>query len=57
MSGEVMQLVEKYVYENYPTYKEKQLIIKEQDSHFKVYRHKDGSPLILSKEIINKNNK
>jgi hypothetical protein len=48
-----IQLVEEYVYKNYPNLKEKPLIIKELDSHFQVLSHKDGSPLILSKQILN----
>jgi len=53
MSKDTTQLVEDYVYKNYKTYKDKQLIIKELDNHFRVLKHKDGSPLILSKEVIN----
>ena len=49
---EKIRLVTEYVYNNYPTYKNISLIIKEQNSHFRVYKHKDGSPLILGKKII-----
>lgn len=44
--------VTEYVYKNYPAYKNKQLIIKELESHYRVYKHQDGSPLILGKQII-----
>ena len=53
MSKDTTQLVEDYVYKNYKTYKDKQLIIRDFGNHFRVYTHKDGSPLILSKEVIN----
>jgi|TARA_R110000796_G_scaffold9001_2_gene30994 hypothetical protein len=55
MNNEVTQLVEEYVYKNYKTYKDKTLIIQDHDSHFRVLRHKDESPLILSKSIIEEN--
>ena len=51
MSKDTTQLVEDYVYKNYKTYKDKQLIIRDFGNHFRVYTHKDGSPLILSKEV------
>ena len=44
--------VKEYVYNNYKSYKGKQLIIKEFESHFKIYKHEDGGPLILGKSII-----
>jgi len=52
MSKDITEQVREYVYKNYPTYKDKQLTIKELDSHFRVYKHQDGSPLILGKQII-----
>ena len=52
MSKDITEQVKEYVYKNYTTYKDKQLIIKELDSHFRVYKHQDGSPLILGKQII-----
>lgn len=52
MSKTILEQVTEYVYKNYPTYKDKQLIINELGSHFRVYKHKDGSPLILGKGII-----
>ena len=48
----VYDQVTEYVYKNYSTYKGKQLIIKELDSHFRIYKHKDGAPLILGKSIL-----
>ena len=57
MSEETIQLVTEYVYKNYPKmFKNKQLIIRELDNCFHILKHKDGSPLILSKKITNKNN-
>ena len=44
--------IKEYVYNNYKSYKDKQLIIKEVGSHFRIYKHKDGAPLILSKSIL-----
>jgi len=50
---ETVQLIEEYVYKNYKSYKNKQLIIKEFDNCFHVLIHEDSSPLILGKKIIN----
>ena len=47
-------LIRDYVYKNYPTYKNLTLVIKESNNHFKVYKHKDTSPLILGKGILHK---
>jgi hypothetical protein len=52
MSKDITEQVKEYVYKNYPTYKDKELIIKELDSHFLIFKHKDGGPLILGKQII-----
>lgn len=41
-----------YVYKNYKSLKDKELIVEEFDTHFTVRAHKDGSPLILGKGII-----
>ena len=54
MNEDVIKLIEEYVYKNYKSYKDKTLIIKDFDSHYRVLKHKDGSPLILGKEIVNK---
>ena len=53
MSEETKQLVTEYVYKNYKTYTDKQLIIRELDNCFHVLKHEDSSPLILGKKIIN----
>ena len=53
MSEETKQRVTEYVYKNYKSYKEKQLIITELDNCFHIFKHEDGSPLILGKKIIN----
>ncbi len=55
MSEDTAQLVKEYVYKNYKTYKDKQLIIRDFGNHFRVLKHKDGSPLILGKSIIEEN--
>jgi hypothetical protein len=47
-----MEQVKEYVYNNYKTYKDKTLIIEDCDSHWTVKRHKDESPLILSKDVV-----
>ena len=44
--------IKEYVYNNYKSYKGKQLVIKEFESHFRIYKHKDGAPLILGKSIV-----
>ena len=54
MSEETIQLITEYVYKNYKLYKDKQLIIKEYNNCFHICKHKDQSPLILGKGIINK---
>lgn len=53
MNEDVKKSIEEYVYKNYKSYKDKNLIIKDFDSHYRVLKHKDGSPLILGKEVIN----
>lgn len=53
MNPTTIQSVEEYVYKNYPTHTNKNLIIKDKESHFQILLHKDGSPLILSKQILN----
>ena len=54
MDENIRKQVIEYVYKNYKPYKDKQLIIKEYDNCFHILKHKDGSPLILGKSIINK---
>jgi hypothetical protein len=53
MSEETKQLITEYVYKNYKSYKDKQLIIKEKKNCFHIVTHEDSSPLILGKKIIN----
>ena len=53
MSEETIQQITEYVYKNYKWLKNKQLIIREYDSCFHILKHKDDSPLILGKKIIN----
>jgi hypothetical protein len=44
--------VKEYVYKNYPTHKDKHLIIVEYDNHFSIKKHPDGGPLVLGKSIV-----
>tara|TARA_R110000772_G_scaffold196429_1_gene307197 strand:- start:319 stop:498 length:180 start_codon:yes stop_codon:yes gene_type:complete len=53
MNNNVVDQVTEYVYTNYKSYVGKELIIKDMDSHFRIYKHKDSSPLILGKTILN----
>ena len=53
MSEETIQQITEYVYKNYKSYKDKQLIIKEYDNCFHILIHIDSSPLILGKTILN----
>ncbi len=53
MEDNIKQQITEYVYKNYKTYKDKQLIIKELDNCFHISIHEDSSPLILGKGIIN----
>jgi|TARA_B110000977_G_scaffold28363_1_gene36329 hypothetical protein len=55
MNEEIKNQVKEYVYNNYKSYKDKQLTINEFDNCFRVLKHEDGSPLILGKTIINNN--
>ena len=48
----VIEEITQYVYEHYKSYKNKQLIINERGNCFTILKHKDGSPLILSKGIL-----
>ncbi len=52
MAIETIEKVKTYVYKNYKNYDGKQLIIKELESCFHILRHKDESPLILGKSIL-----
>jgi len=52
MNKDVIKSIEEYVYKNYKSYKDKTLIIQDHTSHFRVLKHENGSPLILSKEVI-----
>jgi len=53
MEDNIKQQITEYVYKNYKSYKDKQLIIIEKKNCFHVTAHKDGSPLILGKGIVN----
>tara|TARA_R110001592_G_scaffold344037_1_gene634990 strand:+ start:1446 stop:1619 length:174 start_codon:yes stop_codon:yes gene_type:complete len=45
--------IKEYVYTNYKAYKNKTLIVREHNNHYTVKYHQDGSPLVLSKNIVN----
>jgi hypothetical protein len=51
METKTIEQITKYVYENYRTYKNKELIIIEHNSHFSVKKHIDGSPLVLGNQF------
>lgn len=48
-----IEAITTYVYSKYKNLKDQPLIITDMDSHFQVKVHKDESPLILSKNILN----
>ena len=52
ISKELENKITEYVYKNYSSYNKKDLIIKEKDSHFAIFRHPDEGPLVLGKNII-----
>jgi|AntRauTorcE11897_2_1112592.scaffolds.fasta_scaffold02217_16 hypothetical protein len=52
VTSEVESKVTDYVYDNYEKLKGKPLRIRETSSCFYVYKHDDGGPMILGKEII-----
>lgn len=53
ISPDVIEKVTNYVYKNYKSMENKQLIIKQSDTCFYVLTHKDASPLILGKNFEN----
>ena len=52
MNEETKSQVIEQVYNNYKSYKNKELIVKEFDNCFHILTHKDSSPLLLGKGII-----
>ena len=52
MNEEIKKLVIEYVYNNYKSYKDKELIVEEFDNFFRIKSNEDESPLILGKGII-----
>jgi len=53
MNENIIQLITEYVYKHYRTYKDKPLMIFESSKCYHVLKHKDASPLILGKGILN----
>lgn len=52
VSDEIREKVTAYVHKNYKSLDGKQLIIKEGDSCFYVYKHQHGGPMVLGKGIV-----
>ena len=48
----IKELIKKHVWENYPAYDGKELIVEEFSNCFHIKINKDESPLILGKGII-----
>ncbi len=53
IAPEVRSKVEEYAFKNYKMFEGKTLLISERENCFLVYSHKDGSPLVLGKSILN----
>ena len=53
MEEKTIKQITEYVYANYKSLKDKELIIREFNNCFHILTHKDSSPLILNKNIIN----
>lgn len=53
ITPEVKSKVEEYAYKHYKMFKNKTLLISEKENCFLVSTHKDGSPLVLGKSILN----
>jgi hypothetical protein len=49
---QILSEITEYVYANYKSYKNKNLIIKESDNLFLILHHENGSPLFLGKGIL-----
>ena len=52
MTPEVEQKVKDYVYAKYKNLEKKTLIVKDKGTHYQILSHKDGSPMILGKDIL-----
>jgi hypothetical protein len=52
MTPEIEQKVKDYVYAKYKNLEKKNLIVKDKGTHYQILSHKDGSPMILGKEIL-----
>lgn len=52
MTPEQEQKVTDYVYAKYKQFEKKPLIVKDKGTHYEILAHKDGSPLILGKDIL-----
>lgn len=51
MNEETKNQVTEYVYDNYESYKDKELIIEEYDTCFLIRINEDESPLVIGKGI------
>ena len=52
ISDELVKKITEYVYKNYADHYNKNLIIRDCDTHYKILKHIDGGPLILGKSIV-----
>jgi len=52
MTPELEQKVTDYVYTKYKQFEKKTLIVKDKGTHYEILSHKDGSPMILGKDIL-----
>mgnify|MGYP003641817304 CR=1 FL=1 len=52
VSDDIKNKLTEYVYNNYKTYTNKTLIIKDRGTHYTVLKHINGGPLYLSKEVV-----
>tara|TARA_R110002020_G_scaffold451637_1_gene665799 strand:- start:339 stop:521 length:183 start_codon:yes stop_codon:yes gene_type:complete len=52
VSDDIKNKLTEYVYNNYKTYTNKTLIIRDRGTHYTVLKHINGGPLYLSKEVV-----
>jgi hypothetical protein len=52
ISQEIVTKVTEYVNKKYKSHRNKDLIIEETTNCFKIYLHKDGTPLFLGKGVL-----
>ena len=52
VSDDIKNKLTEYVYNNYKTYTNKTLIIRDRGTHYTVLKHINGGPLYLSKDVV-----